>query len=194
VDQLRAGVDAVIVGGYTLAQSNPCLTVKSPQLRAERLARGLPENPAKVGVASVEQVMPGSCFITLGPARRLVYTSARSTPEQVAELERAGVEVFCMGEEQVDLAAMLASLYGQGMRRVLVEGGGTLIAALLEHGLVDEMLVYIAPRIFGGRLSPTLADGAGFTAAQAPRLQLISVEVFDDEGGILVQYRLKKKE
>jgi len=55
-------------------------------------------------------------------------------------------------------------------------------------------LVYIAPRIFGGRLSPTLADGAGFTAAQAPRLQLISVEVFDDEGGILVQYRLKKKE
>lgn len=194
VDRLRAEVDAVVVGGLTLLEGDPRLTVKSPQLRAERKARGLPENPAKVGVVSAAEVMPGSRFITFGPARRLVYTSARSKAEQIIALQNAGAEVFVMGEVRVDLPAVFESLYSLGMRRVLVEGGGTLIAALLEAGLVDELMIYIAPRIFGGRSAPTLADGTGFSTTQAPRLQLVSVQEIDSEGGVLVHYIIEHKE
>ena len=187
VDRLRAEVDVVMVGGRTLLEEDPRLTVKSPALRAERVARGLPENPAKVGVVSAAEVKPGSRFLTSGPARRLVYTTARSAPGQIAALQQAGAEVFVMGEDRVDLAGMLESLHDLGMRSVLVEGGGTLIAGLIESGLVDELMVYIAPLIFGGASAPTLADGAGFLTGQ--RLQLVSVQKFDDEGGILVHYR-----
>jgi 2,5-diamino-6-(ribosylamino)-4(3H)-pyrimidinone 5'-phosphate reductase len=53
---------------------------------------------------------------------------------------------------------------------------------------VDELTLYIAPRIFGGTSSPTLADGPGFLPEQAPILRLESLEKFDEDGGLLVHY------
>jgi 2,5-diamino-6-(ribosylamino)-4(3H)-pyrimidinone 5'-phosphate reductase len=52
VDELRASVDAILVGGRTLLNEDPQLTVKSAELRAERLRKGWPENPARVGVVT----------------------------------------------------------------------------------------------------------------------------------------------
>jgi 2,5-diamino-6-(ribosylamino)-4(3H)-pyrimidinone 5'-phosphate reductase len=52
VDQLRANADAVMVGGRTLLNEDPKLTVKSQALRAERVARGRSPNPVKVGVVT----------------------------------------------------------------------------------------------------------------------------------------------
>jgi riboflavin biosynthesis pyrimidine reductase len=86
---------------------------------------------------------------------------------------------------------MLASLHSLGMSKVMVEGGGTIIAELLRLGLVDELRLYIAPRIFGGAAAPTLADGEGFPPEHAPRLELISMERIDDEGGVLLRYTPK---
>ena len=55
---------------------------------------------------------------------------------------------------------------------------------------MDELTLYIAPRILAGASAPTLADGPGFLPEQAPRLELVSVEEFDDEGGIFVHYQV----
>ena len=183
VDRLRAGADAVLVGGHTLLGEDPRLTVKSPALRERRRAAGLPENPAKVGVVSVAEVRPDGRFMSAGPARRLIYTTPRTPPLQVARLTAAGAEVYLLGEERVDLAAMLASLRGLGVRRLLVEGGGTLIAALFRLELVDELSLYVAPRILGGAAAPTPADGPGFPPEQAARLRLVSVGRLDEAGG-----------
>jgi len=87
VDSLRAECDAVMVGGRTL-QQDPRLTVKSAELRQERLARGLPENPAKVGVISVADIPLDGRFMSVEPARRLIYTTARTTPQQVVSVEK----------------------------------------------------------------------------------------------------------
>jgi 2,5-diamino-6-(ribosylamino)-4(3H)-pyrimidinone 5'-phosphate reductase len=211
VDQLRASVDAVLVGGRTLLNEDPRLTVRSPELRAERIRRGLPENPAKVGVVSeipffpkVQSSFGGSAhpgsgsaqvsinqFLTSGPAQVYLFTTRCNEPEAMANLEKAGVMVRVMGTDRVDLEAVFRSLGEEGIHTVLVEGGGTIIAELFHLGLVDEITIYIAPMIFGGATSPTLADGPGFLKKSYPRLKLKSVDIMDDEGGILIHYLIK---
>ena len=190
VDRLRASVDAVLVGGRTLLGEDPKLTVKSLALRTERKALGLDENPVKVGVVSVADLKMDGDFLTAGPARRLIYTTKLTPPETIARLEKARAQIFVAGEEYVDIIAMLESLSNQGICTLMVEGGGTLIAELFRLNVVDEVFIYIAPRIFGGASAPTLADGPGFLAEQAPRLKLDSVEKFDEDGGILIHYTI----
>ena len=171
VDGLRADADAVMVGGHTLAGEDPRLTVKSADLRAARVARGVSENPAKVAVASQPALRPDSRFLTAGPARRILFTTSQAAPAQVALLREQGVEVYVLGATQVDLPAALRTLYDLGIRRLLVEGGGTLNFELLRLRLVDELQIYVAPLIFGGATAPTLAAGAGLARAAAIHLQ-----------------------
>ena len=188
VDRLRSNMDAVLVGGRTLLDEDPKLTVKSQALRSERIAAGLEENPVKVGVVGVADLQPQGNFITAGPARRLIYTTRRTPMAQLNRLEKAGVKVFVMGDERVDCSAMLESLYDQGIRKLMVEGGGTMIAEFFQLDLVDELMLYIAPRIFGGSSAPTLADGPGFLPEQMPVLHLEAAEEFDDDGGAFIHY------
>jgi 2,5-diamino-6-(ribosylamino)-4(3H)-pyrimidinone 5'-phosphate reductase len=189
VDRLRAESDAVMVGGRTLLGDDPKLTVKSADLRTERRQRGLEENPIKVGVISEADLRPDSQFLAAGPARVMLFTTQRTDPAQIARLREGGAQVFVMGERRVDLAAVLTSLKAHGVERLLVEGGGTLNEAFLRQGLVDELILYVAPLIFGGAQAPTLADGIGLELDEAIRLQLRAVERIDD-GGIVVRYSL----
>src|SRR5215207_9355843 len=72
VDRLRAESDAVMVGGKTLLDEDPKLTVKSETLRASRVARGLSPNPVKVGVVSAANLKPDSMFLNTGPAHIVI--------------------------------------------------------------------------------------------------------------------------
>lgn len=188
VDHLRASSDAILIGGRTLISEDPKLTVKSAKLRHERASRGQEENPAKVGIVSVADLKPNGNFLSAGPARRLIYTTKRTSPAQLARLKKTGAQVFVHGDSVVSLAQVMKSLVRQGIQKVLVEGGGTVIAELFRLDMVDELTIYIAARIFGGASAPTLADGPGFLAEQAPSLRLESVEKFGDDGGVLVHY------
>jgi len=192
VDELRASVDAVLVGGKTLLSESPKLTIRNAALRRARLERGLPENPMKVGVVSVANLDLEGDFVRAGPAERLVFTTRRTPPEQIARLEKVGVQVYVTDGERVDLHETLATLHRLGVRRLLVEGGGTLLAELFRLGLADELIIYLAPKIFGGASAPTLADGPGFLPEQAPGLSLVSVEKFDPKGGILLHYFIQE--
>ncbi len=194
VDALRADADAVMVGGKTLLAEDPQLTVKSAELQKARLARGAPENPAKVGVTTLAEIRLEGRFMTCGPARRIIFTTARTAAEQIDRLQAAGAEVFTLGETRVDMVRALAWLQSLGMQRLLVEGGGTLIAELLGLDLADELTLYLAPQIFGGTSAPTLADGPGFALEQAPRLELISHQGLGTDGGLLLHYRIQHKD
>ena len=188
VDRLRAGADCVLVGGRTVLGDDPKLTVKSAELRAERVARGLPENPAKAAVVTRAGMRPQSAFLTAGPARVLVFTSAQTSAEQQSMLRAAGAQVFLLGEQRVDLPGVFETLHDLGMQRVMVEGGGTLTFELLRLGLIDELTVFVAPLVFGGASAPTLAAGPGFPFADALRLELLAAEPWED-GGVLLRYK-----
>jgi 2,5-diamino-6-(ribosylamino)-4(3H)-pyrimidinone 5'-phosphate reductase len=191
VDRLRAEADAVMVGGRTLLDEDPKLTVKSADLRAGREQRGLSPNPAKVGIVSRANLKPDSAFLSAGPAQIYLFTTSLTALKQLKTLRARNVQVFAHEPPRVDLAAALRTLKEHGVNRLMVEGGGTLNFALLQGGLVDELTAYVAPLVFGGETAPTLAAGPGLASSAAIPLKLTSAEAWQD-GGVLLKYSLEK--
>jgi 2,5-diamino-6-(ribosylamino)-4(3H)-pyrimidinone 5'-phosphate reductase len=189
VDQLRAAADAVMVGGRTLLDENPKLTVKSADLRAARAARGLTPNPVKVGLASNADLKPDSDFLTVGPARIVIFTTQGTSNKQLEFLRARGVELFVHDAGRVDLPKTLSTLKGLGINYLMVEGGATLNFELLRLGLVDELTAYVAPLVFGGESAPTLAAGSGLVRSAAIPLKLVEAEAWED-GGVLLKYKI----
>ena len=189
VDELRANADAVLVGGKTLLEEQPKLTVKSEALREGRIKRGATPNPIKVGVVTVADIPLESDFIKAGPARAVIFTTSQTSISHIEALRAHGVEVFVHESPRVNLKQMMNTLSEIGVNRLMVEGGGTINFELMKLGLVDELTIYIAPLIFGGNQAPTLAAGNGFTRNEAIALKLEKVETHED-GGILLIYKL----
>jgi 2,5-diamino-6-(ribosylamino)-4(3H)-pyrimidinone 5'-phosphate reductase len=188
VDQLRAGADAVMVGGRTLLDEDPKLTVKSDVLRAERVRGGRSPNPVKVGVVTRANLREESEFLNTGPAGIVIFTTRRTSKRQLSLLKARNVDVYVDDAQQVNLERALATLKDLGIDRLMVEGGGTLNFALMRLGLVDQLTAYVAPMIFGGESAPTLAAGSGLARREAIPLQLIDVEKWED-GGVVLKYQ-----
>src|SRR5262245_6931111 len=79
VDALRAESDAIMVGGKTLLDEDPKLTVKSEVLRANRVARGLSPNPIKVCIVTQADITPDSAFLNAGPAGIVIFTTRQTS-------------------------------------------------------------------------------------------------------------------
>jgi 2,5-diamino-6-(ribosylamino)-4(3H)-pyrimidinone 5'-phosphate reductase len=188
VDRLRAEADAVMVGGRTLLDEDPKLTVKSEALRAERIARELAPNPRKVGVVTQAHLKPDSQFLNTGPADIVIFTTRRTSKRHISLLTARGVDVYVDDDRRVNLPNALATLKDLGVDRLMVEGGSRLNFELLRLGLVDEITAFIAPMIFGGESAPTMAAGTGLERSAAIPLKLIDVEKWDD-GGVYVRYQ-----
>jgi len=191
VDQLRAESDAIMVGGRTLLDEDPKLTVKSESLRAERVARGLSPNPVKVGVVTAASLKPDSIFLNSGPAHIVIFTTTRTSKDKLALLRSRGVEVFVHASERVDLENAMQTLMELGIHRLMVEGGATLNFELLRLGLVDEVTAYVAPMVFGGESAPGMAAGSGLERGEAIPLKLMDIEKWDD-GGVLIKYSVQR--
>lgn len=159
VHGLRAASDAVLIGAGTMRRDDPELTV--------RMAEG--SDPVRV-IATRSGVLP--------PAAKLLAT-ARSVPTIViAEsaddgakrlLETRGAELIEVGEG--GLREGLAALAARGLLDVLCEGGPRLAGSLLSQGLIDRVLLFLAPLIVGRGAPDVLAAPAVDVLAEAWRLQ-----------------------
>ena len=164
---LRASVDGVMVGEKTLQVDDPKLTVK--------LARG--RNPQRVIVDSLARTPVSARVVqTARQTPTLIAVTTRAPKQRVIALEKAGVTVLkCGNGRLVSLTQLLRKLRAMGMRRILVEGGGTLNWSMVSEGLVDEVSVAVSPRILGGESAVSLVEGPGVrTTAEGIRLRLIS--------------------
>jgi 2,5-diamino-6-(ribosylamino)-4(3H)-pyrimidinone 5'-phosphate reductase len=191
VDHLRADSDAIMVGGRTLLDEDPKLTVKSETLRAERMARGLSPNPVKVGVVTQAKIKADSQFLNSGPADIVIFTTNRTSKRYLSMLKSRHADVYIDDAEKVNLQRALATLKELGIHRLMVEGGSTLNFELMRLGLVDEITAYVAPLVFGGESAPTLAAGSVLKRSEAISLKLIEAEKWDD-GGVVLKYHLMR--
>jgi len=139
VQHWRARSCAVLTGIGTVLADDPQLNVR--EIDAGR-------QPLRVVLDSMLQTPPSARILQGGDV--LVCTAVQDA-EKIAALERAGatVQVLPEGAGQVDLSAVLRDLAQRGCNEVLVEAGSTLNGALLRAGLVDELLLYIAPQLLG---------------------------------------------
>jgi 5-amino-6-(5-phosphoribosylamino)uracil reductase len=174
VDELRAGSDAILVGAGTIRRDNPALLVRSPARRSARVARGQPASPARVAVTSRGDLDLAARFFTAGDGPRLIYVPGPAGPGIRGRLGgAAGVEVIGAGDglgpgSQADLAAVLADLAARGVRRLMVEGGGHVLAQFLAEGLADELNLVVAPIFVGDPAAPRI----GGTSASTPRRRM----------------------
>ena len=181
IHELRASVDAVMVGVGTVLADDPSLTV--------RRVRG--RNPIRVIVDSLAKT-PSDAKVLDPSARTIVAVSKRAPREDIERLRRKGALVIVGGEEEVNLPKLLEELHAMGVRKLLLEGGSTLNWSMLREGLVDEVRVAIAPYIVGGETARTLVGGSGFKSiSEGIELELVSVDRVGTD--VLLTYRVRRR-
>jgi diaminohydroxyphosphoribosylaminopyrimidine deaminase / 5-amino-6-(5-phosphoribosylamino)uracil reductase len=167
----RARAGAVLTGSGTVLADDP-------QLAARREEAGIDESigivqPLRVIVDS--QLRTQSTAKTLAPPGQALVFTTRTASDESAALERAGARIERVpGGAHCNLAAVLERLAALEVNDVWVEAGAGLNGALLEQGLIDELILYIAPRLFG--------DGARGMFATTPLTSLADgwTVTFDD--------------
>jgi diaminohydroxyphosphoribosylaminopyrimidine deaminase/5-amino-6-(5-phosphoribosylamino)uracil reductase len=167
VHLLRARVDAILVGSGTVTADDPMLTARGVPIRRRALRVVL---DGRLAIPETSELVA-----TAGSVPTLVLTGVRPAKTRKAErLRQKGVEVVgCRTrKERVVLDVCLEELMKRDVTNLLVEGGPTVLAALLEARLVDEAFVFTAPILIGGRGAPgVLGDhgAARIEGAIAPR-------------------------
>lgn len=158
--RLRARHDAVMVGIGTVLADDPLLTARPAGRSSFR------RQPLRVVVDSHARTPVDSRLVrSASPdAPVLVAVTDRAPAPRVEALRAAGAEVVVLPaapDGRVDLTALLRHLGGREVTSVLVEGGGELVASLVEAQLADAMVVFLAPKILGGKEAPSPVGGAG---------------------------------
>jgi riboflavin-specific deaminase-like protein len=184
--ELRAHVDAVMVGAGTVRNERYGRLVRDPQRRERRVARGLAPDPLAVVVSRRLTVTPDLPLLADPHSRVVVLTAS------VAELSGCAADVSYLRPapgEEVDLSAMLARLRTEhGVRSVLCEGGPNLNTSLLPAGLVDELFLSIAPALAGSAGSLSIVD-------QAPLVKPVGLELvwlLESQSQLFARYALRQ--
>ena len=189
VDRLKARCDAVMVGIGTVLADDPSLTVKSEECRHYRRKQGWDDHPVRIVVDSAARTPPDASILNKGDGKRVVAVSKRADALKISELEKKAT-VIVAGEDEVDLCTLINELGAMGIHRIMVEGGGTLIAGLIEEGLVHEIYTFIGNIIIGGKDAPTFTEGEGFVLESAfPRLNLLEARRLEE--GILLHWKVE---
>ncbi|MCG3137953.1 MAG: Riboflavin biosynthesis protein RibD [Phycisphaerae bacterium] len=156
VQQLRSRVDAILVGVNTILADNPQLTCRlpNPRRRAWRIILDSRlRTPITSHVARTARRIPTWIFTSTAALRS----------RRVAPLMKLGVQIAAVPHRrnQLSLPIVLKHLAQHRLTNLLVEGGGEVLGSFFDEQFIDEICVFIAPRLIGGKDAPTALAGRG---------------------------------
>ncbi len=142
VHNLRNECDAILVGIGTVIADDPKLTVKEKYVKN-------PRNPVRVVLDSNFR-LPENASLLKQEGKTIVVTTCK-------EFKKGNLEVIKCGDGKVDIVKLMEILYERGIKKLLVEGGASVITEFLKKGIVDEMHIFFSP-IFIGKNATSLID------------------------------------
>jgi 5-amino-6-(5-phosphoribosylamino)uracil reductase len=160
VDEVRASVDAILVGANTIRRDNPRLLIRSVERQKNRIRRGLAPHPMKVTLTGRGELDAAARFFSVGDNEKLVY--ARDSAVSALREVLGDAATAVAAGEPIDLGVVLDDLGDRNVERLMVEGGGTIHTQFLSAGLVDEIHLVIAPFFVGDRDAPRFAHRGRF--------------------------------
>ncbi len=169
----RARASAVLTGVGTVLEDDPRLDVRMV---------GTPRQPHLVIVDSRLQTPLDARVFEVSDRQIWIYCAHRDAQKATA-LEALGASVTCLANQQgkVDLPALLHDLASREVNELHVEAGEKLNGSLLREGLVDELLVYLAPKFIGsglGMANQPFVGGPLTDLAGAVPLEFTSIDRF----------------
>jgi diaminohydroxyphosphoribosylaminopyrimidine deaminase/5-amino-6-(5-phosphoribosylamino)uracil reductase len=181
----RAECDAVAIGIGTALADDPQLTARVGDVERQ---------PRRVVFDSLARLRPDSKLVADAPEVPLEVVVSRAAPRAATDtLETHGAEVIVApGEnETARVRSALQQLGASGVSSILLEGGPHLAGAFLDAGEIDELRLFVAPIVLGGRTARGALEGEGVEAiGQAIRALTFDVERID--GDVLIRARLKE--
>jgi riboflavin-specific deaminase-like protein len=181
--ELRATADAVMCGARTVEISHSILDNGGKKFGQLRVQRGLSEHNLRVIVSGSGSIDPTAEIFQRKFSPIIVLTTKRASAKKLAQLRLLADEVKVFGEREVNLRSAMRWLHQKyGVKRLLCEGGGELNDAMFRAGLVDEVHLTVCPKIFGGRIAPTISEGEGFAKLSlTANLKLVATKLINGE-------------
>lgn len=176
--ELRNDSDAVLVGVNTVLTDNPKLTVKDKYVKN-------PKQPIRV-VLDTNCRTPLDALVVNGTVKTFIITSKKNCNKKFGDNVQI---IYCdtNNEGLIDLQKLLNILFNNGIKKLMVEGGSTVISNFLKSGLVDDFYVYVGPIIIGGIDTPNIA-GKINKGDENIKLKLIASKSIGE--GLLLHYKL----
>ncbi len=177
VHRLRDEVDTILVGVNTVLRDNPLLTTRQS---AEALGRE-PRQPWRLVLDSQARTPPDARLLDPAlPGRTTLCITAVAPAARLAALRARGADLLALPgamDGRLDLASLATELGRRGVMSLLVEGGTTVHGAFMAAGLVDRVMVYVAPLLVGGADAPGPIGGVGVSQlSEAIRPAALHVE------------------
>ncbi|RLB73079.1 MAG: bifunctional diaminohydroxyphosphoribosylaminopyrimidine deaminase/5-amino-6-(5-phosphoribosylamino)uracil reductase RibD [Deltaproteobacteria bacterium] len=155
VHRLRDRVDAIMVGSGTACNDDPRLNTRLPD--------GSGHDPLRVVVDSQLKIDPECRMLTQSSTAGTLIATVSADQQKIAALQAVGAEVICFTAEagRVPLKPLWQELGRRNIQQLLLEGGAKLAAAAVKNGLIDRLVVFVAPKIVGGSSGFGIFSGAG---------------------------------
>jgi len=186
VHELRQRVSGIMVGIGTVLSDDPELTTR----REDKLSL----NPIRIIIDSKARLpMDAKVLKCDEKTKTIIVTTEFAKESKLEEIKQKGVEVIVTPSKnnRVDLNYLMRELGGKGIDSILIEGGSTLNYSALEEGIVDKVISFISPKIFGGTSGKTPVGGEGIKHVKdAIKLTDTQVTRFDED--IMIEGYIEK--
>lgn len=160
VHELRNQLRSIMVGVNTVITDNPRLNCR---LEGEK------RDPVRIVLDAFGRIPDDSLVMqTASEQWTVVVTSHEISPQRKEEIKEHGAEVLTLPESNgmLDLRSLMAELGRMNIDGILLEGGSTLNYSALQSGSVDELIVFVAPKMLGGKAAKTPVEGRGISSME----------------------------